>query len=62
VGTKILLALGVMVIASGLVGRSKAFQFMRDARGLWQAVLILLAVVIVAISGFVKVRGIPVIE
>jgi len=57
VGTKILLAFGVMVIASGLVGRSKAFQFMRDGRGLWQMVLIFLAVVVIAISGFVKVRG-----
>ena len=58
-GTKMLLAFAVMIIASGLVGRSRAFQFMRDARGLWQMILILLAVVIVGLSGFLKVRGIP---
>ncbi len=58
-GTKMLLAFGVMIIASGLVGRSRAFQFMRDSRGLWQMILILLAVVIVGLSGYVKVRGIP---
>ncbi|MDP1563756.1 MAG: hypothetical protein Q8M16_20430 [Pirellulaceae bacterium] len=58
-GTKMLLAFGVMLIASGLVGRSRAFQFMRDSRGLWQTVLIFLAVVIVALSGYIKTRGIP---
>jgi uncharacterized membrane protein len=58
-GTKMLLAFAVMLIASGLVGRSKAFQFMRDWRGLWQGILILLAVVIVGLSGFIKTRGIP---
>ena len=59
IGTKMLLAFGVMLIASGLVGRSRAFQFMRDSRGLWQMILIFLAVVIVGLSGFVKTRGIP---
>jgi hypothetical protein len=32
---------------------------MRDWRGLWQGILILLAVVIVGLSGFIKTRGIP---
>lgn len=58
-GTKMLLAFGVMIIASGLVGRSRAFQFMRDSNGLWQMILIFLAVVIVGLSGFIKTRGIP---
>ncbi|MBL8890619.1 MAG: hypothetical protein JNL67_11635 [Planctomycetaceae bacterium] len=58
-GVKMLLAFALMLIASGLVGRSKAFQFMRNARGFWQMILILLAVVIVGLSGFIKTRGIP---
>lgn len=57
IGTKILLALAVMVIASGLVGRSGAFQFMRDGRRTWQGILLFLAVVIVSMSGFLKVRA-----
>jgi hypothetical protein len=57
IGTKILLALAVMVIASGLVGRSRAFQFMRDGRRTWQGILLVLAVVIVSMSGFLKVRA-----
>ena len=57
IGTKILLALAVMVIASGLVGRSSAFQFMRDGRRTWQGILLFLAVVIVSMSGFLKVRA-----
>lgn len=58
-GVKMLLAFALMLIASGLVGRSKAFQFMRDSRGFWQMILILLAVGIVGLSGFIKTRGIP---
>lgn len=58
-GVKMLLAFALMLIATGLVGRSKAFQFMRDSRGLWQMILIFLAVVIVGLSGFIKTRGIP---
>lgn len=57
IGSKILLALAVMVIASGLVGRSSAFQFMRDGRRMWQGILLVLAVVIVSMSGFLKVRA-----
>jgi len=57
IGTKILLALAVMVIASGLVGRSTTFQFMRDGRRTWQGILLILAVVIVSLSGFLKVRA-----
>ncbi len=60
IGTKILLALAVMVIASGLVGRSRVFAFMRENAKLWQTALIVLALVIVAISGVAKVRGVPV--
>ncbi len=59
IGTKILLALGVFFLASVLVGRSQRFAPLRDAAARWMMLLILLAAVIVAISGFVKVRGTP---
>jgi uncharacterized membrane protein len=57
VGTKILLAFAVFFIASALVGKSKALDGMRQNRAKWLKILILLAAIIVGISGFVKVRG-----
>jgi uncharacterized membrane protein len=59
VGTKILLAFGVFFIAEALVGKSKAFEGMRQNRGKWLKIIVTLAAIIVSISGFVKVRGIP---
>ena len=59
IGTKILLAFGMFFIASVLVGHSSAFHTMRKNRVFWLRVLVLLAFSIVAISGFVKVRGTP---
>lgn len=59
VGTKILLAFAVFFIASALVGRSKGLEKMRQNRAKWLKVLVLLAAIIVGISGFVKVRGVP---
>ncbi len=59
IGTKIILAFAVFFIASGLVGRSAAFEKMRQNRKKWLAVLVLLSAVIVSLSGIVKVRGIP---
>ena len=59
IGTKILLALAMFFIASALVGRSKVFDPMRKNRVLWLKVIVLLAFAVVAISGFAKVRGIP---
>ena len=59
VGTKILIALGVFFLAEALVGRSAKLEPIRQSRAKWLKVLVLLAAVIVAISGFVKVRGVP---
>ena len=59
VGTKIILALGIFFIGSALVGRSKTFEGMRAQRPKWLKILVLLAVIVVGISGFVTVRGIP---
>lgn len=58
-GTKMLLAFWVMFLASVLVGRSQRFAGLRQNMGLWSKVLVVSAFLIVAISGFVKVRGIP---
>ena len=60
VGTKMLLAFGVFFLGSALVGKSKAFEPLRQKRARSLAILVALLAVIVAISGFVKVRGKPV--
>lgn len=57
-GTKILLALGLFFVASALVGRSQAFEGMRTDRARWLRLIVLIAAVIVALSGFAKVRGV----
>lgn len=57
VGTKILLAFAVFFIAAALVGRSAKLQSIRDNRRKWLTILIVLATVIVAISGFLRVRA-----
>ncbi len=56
-GTKILLALGIFFFASALVGRSKSFEGMRKNAKLWQLVIIILAAIIVGISGYLKMTG-----
>ncbi|MDA0831772.1 MAG: hypothetical protein O2955_00835 [Planctomycetota bacterium] len=58
-GTKIILALVVFMIASGLVGRSAAFEPLRQNRKRWLAVLVAMTVIIVLMSGLLKVRGVP---
>lgn len=57
-GTKMLLALGVFFLAAAMVGRSEKLEAIRRNRATWLCVLVLTAVVIVAISGFLKVRGV----
>jgi len=58
-GTKILLAFGVFFLGSALTGRAAAFEGIRKNSKLWLLVTILLAAIIVAISGFLKIRGVP---
>ena len=59
VGTKILLALLVFFLASALVGRSAGTQKFRDNAAKWTGVIVIVSALIVAISGFVKVRSNP---
>lgn len=54
-GTKILLAFAVFLLSSALVGRSKAFAGMRSNPRLWQGIILVLAALIIGISGFAKV-------
>ncbi|MFK8113939.1 MAG: hypothetical protein AB8B91_17180 [Rubripirellula sp.] len=60
IGTKMLLALVVFFIAAALVGRSAKLEPIRQQKAKWIKILVLLAAIIVTISGFVKVRGVPV--
>ncbi len=57
IGSKMILAFVIFFIASVLVGRSATFEWMRAGREKWLKIIVLLAAVIVAMSGFVKVRG-----
>lgn len=59
VGTKILLAMFVFFIASALVGKKPGTQKFRDDAKKWTGIMLMVAAVIVAISGFVKVRPVP---
>lgn len=59
VGTKMILAFGIFFLASALVGKSEKLAGIRANRGKWLKVLVLLAVVVVSLSGYVKVRGVP---
>ena len=58
-GIKILLAFGVFFLISALTGRSKRFEAIRDNSSRWLLITILLAAIIVAISGYVKVAVKP---
>lgn len=58
VGTKMLLALIVFFSASVLVGRSAKFEKWRQQPQFILRAMIVLSLLIVAISGFLKIRGI----
>ncbi|MBT5019207.1 hypothetical protein OAF98_04060 [Planctomicrobium sp.] len=57
-GIKILIAFVVFFFASVLPGRAKAFEKMRQNSRKWSIVTIVLATVVVAIAGFLRVRGV----
>ncbi|TWU01676.1 hypothetical protein [Neorhodopirellula pilleata] len=56
-GTKMLLAFVIFFFASALVGRSPKLAGMRANKAKWLKVIVLLAAIIVGMSGFLKVRG-----
>lgn len=55
IGIKILLALGMFFLASALVGRAKLFEGLRRHDKFWHGFILILAAIIVGISGFAKV-------
>lgn len=57
VGTKILLALVLFALSSGMVGRSNAFAGLRANPKRTLTIMLTLAAVIIGISGFLKVGG-----
>lgn len=59
VGTKIILAMFVFFLASVLVGSKPSSQKFRTDAKKWTGVMLMVAAVIVGISGFLKVRGVP---
>jgi len=60
-GTKILLGIAVFFLGSALVGRSAKLEGIRRNRARWLSVLILLAGIVIAIGGLLKVaaKGTP---
>lgn len=55
VGTKIILAFIVFFLASALTGRAKAFEGIRNDSKKWLLITIVLALIVVAISGYLKI-------
>ncbi|MEO2016547.1 MAG: hypothetical protein ABGZ53_19490 [Fuerstiella sp.] len=58
-GVKMILAMFVFFIASALVGGKPGTQKFRDDAKKWTGIMLMVAAVIVGISGFVKVHPIP---
>ncbi|MCH1496610.1 MAG: hypothetical protein L7U72_15435 [Rubripirellula sp.] len=56
-GTKMLLAFVIFFLASVMVGRSARFEAWRQDPSKVLRVMIILAALIVAVSGFLKIRG-----
>jgi uncharacterized membrane protein len=56
-GLKILLALVIFFIASALVGKSARMEPIRKNARYWITVNIILGLIVVAISGFLRVKG-----
>ncbi|MCA9063241.1 MAG: hypothetical protein KDA96_09285 [Planctomycetaceae bacterium] len=55
IGLKIILAFGMFFVAIALVGKSSRFDGMRRNAKFWQNMILVIALVIVGISGFAKV-------
>ena len=51
---KLLLAIGVFFLASALVGRSRGLQPIRDNRAKWLSITVILAALIVLVSGVMR--------
>lgn len=58
-GTKAVLAGAVFVIASGLVGRHQAFEPMRRKPGRWLLINVILATIVILISGVLRNLSAP---
>ncbi len=56
IGTKIILAFVIFFISSALVGRSAGMEKLRQNSRFWMGVNIALAVIIIAISGYLRLR------
>jgi len=56
-GIKILIALLLFVVASAMVGRSKAFDRMRQKPKRALGLIVMLGMIIVCISGYLRVEG-----
>lgn len=56
-GIKMLLAFVIFFLASALVGRSQKMAGMRANKGKWLTVIVVLAAIVVSLSGYLKVRG-----
>ena len=60
--TKMLLAFVIFYLAAALVGRSPKLEGIRANKPKYLKVVVLLAAIIVSISGYVKVRGVPAVD
>ncbi len=58
-GTKMLLALVLFFLASVMVGRAKVFERLRAGSRTTLLIMVILALIVVSISGYVKVRPWP---
>jgi uncharacterized membrane protein len=58
-GIKMLLAMGVFALAEIMVGRSKLADKLRQNSGKYLAINLGLAIAILLLSGFLRVRGVP---
>lgn len=61
-GIKILLAFVVFFLASALAGRSPKLEGIRRNSKMWLTLTVSLALLIVAIGGVLKVRGVPAVK